>query len=263
MMMYSVSHYLRLWILPPGFNLLLVFLGYLFLFYSRTLGRICIFSGFISLWMLSTPFVAYGLMDYLQDQYPLLSSNLLNHPQSHSAIVVLGGGDSIEKEYGNKHTVSNFTLHRVNYAAYLHKKMKLPIILSGGKSLSDVPDSEADLMATVLRDNFNITTWLKEDKSLTTVDESKFLRPILKNNNIKTIYLVTNAWHMPRSVFIFECAGIDVIPAPMGYLIYGPGYSFISFLPNIDALYASSLAIHELIGLFWYHAHYGNHCVSK
>lgn len=261
MMMYSVSHYLRLWILPPGFNLLFVFIGYLLLFYNRILGKICIFTGFVSLWLLSTPFVAYGLINYLQSQYPLLSPDLLSQPQSHAAIVVLGGGDSIEREYGNKHTVSDFTLHRLYYAAYLHNKMNLPVILSGGKSLSDIPDSEADLMANVLQENFKIPAFLKEDKSLTTVDESKFLKPLLRNNHIKTIYLVTNAWHMPRSVFIFQCAGIDVIPAPMGYLVYGPGYSFISFFPNIDALFASSLAIHEFVGLFWYHVHYGNKCV--
>jgi uncharacterized SAM-binding protein YcdF (DUF218 family) len=65
---------------------------------------------------------------------------------------------------------------------------------------------------------------------------------------------------MPRSVFIFECWGIKVIPAPMGYFVYGPGYALISFLPNMDALKTSSIAVRELIGLSWYHLSHGKMC---
>lgn len=190
----------------------------------------------------------------------MLQPDTLTNSQSEEAIVVLGGGDMIEAEYGNKRTVSDYTLHRLKYAVFLHDKTKLPIIVSGGKADAALA-SEADLMADVLQNDYHIPSVIKEGLSLTTADESKLIASLLKQHHFNRIYLVTNAWHMPRSVYIFQCAGIKVTPAPMGYFLYGPGYALISFLPNIDALYASSIAIHEYIGLTWYHFYYGKKCV--
>lgn len=229
----------------------MVALGCVCWFYVRWLGRILMMFGVISLWVLSMPIVAYPLVNLLQNQYPVLQAEDLKNSKTHAVIVVLGGGEMVQAEYGNKHTVSDFTLHRVNYAAFLQQKTHLPVILSGGK-LNGAAHSMAELMSNVLQDNFHITADYIEDKSLTTVDESKFILPILKQHQFDEVYLVTNAWHMPRSVYIFQRAGIHVIPAPMGYYVYGPGYALISYFPNMDALYASSMAIHELMGLFFY-----------
>jgi len=252
MILYNLSHYLQAWLLLPGLIISLGVLGFIISQRKKRLGRCLVLSAFILLYLLSTPIVAYYLIDRLQQQYPLLTPALLQHSPPHAAIVVLGGGDVIQAEYGNQQAVSDFTLHRVIYAAYLHKMTQLPIIVSGGK-LAGAIHSEADLMATVLQDNYQINNVLKEDHSLTTADESHLLLPLLQKHHIDTIYLVTNAWHMPRSVFIFKHTHITIIPAPMGYFIYGPGYAIISFLPNIEALYASHIALHEYMGLAWYH----------
>lgn len=257
MTLYTFSHLIEPWILPPGINYLIIFLGLLISIVFNNTGKIIALIGFISLWLLSTPIIAYKLLAQLQDQYPL-QHTLLNNP--HEAIIVLGGGDTYQKEYGNKHTVSDFTLHRVNYAAHLHQQSQLPIIVSGGRhSLSE--NSEADLMSAVLKQNFNINS-IKEDSSLTTADESLLMIPILKEKQFNRIYLVTDAWHMPRSMYIFQCRGINAIAAPMGYINYSPGYSLLSFFPNIQSLYASSIAFHEYIGIVWYHLLYGKSCIK-
>jgi uncharacterized SAM-binding protein YcdF (DUF218 family) len=260
MILYSILHYMQSWFLPPGINFLIATLGFFLWFYSRMAGGILMMAGVLSLWLLSMPIIAYNLVNSLQNKYPILTADDLKNPKIHSAIVVLDGGDAVQAEYNNKHTVSDFTLHRINYAVYLQRQTHLPIILSGGKSNGSGESSTA-LMSASLRDNFNIKADYIEDKSLTTADESRFLRPILKQNKFDEIYLVTNAWHIPRSVYIFKCAGIKVIPAPMGHYVYGPGYALISYFPNMDALYASSIAIHEFIGLIWYRVHYGSQCI--
>ena len=252
MTIFSLSLYLKPWLLPPGLNLLLMLVGFITWYFLPRVGKTITMLGFISLWLLSIPFVAYNLTGFLQDQYPMLQVNSYVKSNLNEAIVVLGGGDTIEAEYGNKQAISDATLHRLNYAAYLHEKTNLPIIVSGGK-LNGAVHSCAELMTEYLRDRYKITPIFAEDKSLTTADESKFLAVLLKQYHIHHIYLVTHARHMPRSVYTFQRAGISVTPAPMGYYVYGPGYALISFLPNMDALYASSTAIHEYIGLFWYH----------
>ncbi len=261
MTIYPLSHLMQPWMLPPGLNLLMIITGIGIGYYWQKLGKWIVVIGCMSLWLLSAPIVAYNLIDLLQNQYPILQADQLKISASQDAIVILGGGDTVEAEYGDKHTVSDFTLHRIDYGAYLYQKTHLPVIVSGGKTLG-AQQSEADLMAKVLKDDFNITVNLKEDKSFSTADEGKLIASLLKQHGFKIIYLVTDAWHMPRSVFIFRCAGVKVIPAPMGQYVYGPGYALISYLPNIDALYASSLAIHEWIGLAWYHWRYGNQCVA-
>jgi uncharacterized SAM-binding protein YcdF (DUF218 family) len=259
MNLYSFSHFLQPWLLPPGCNILLIFLGIIIRNQWRLLGKILTLAGLLSLWLFSTPYVAYNLINILQNKYSLLSPGQIDEVQSRDVIVVLGGGDTIDAEYNFRHTVSDVTLHRLNYAAYLSSKTHLPIIVSGGKSIGAI-DSEADLMTNYLQETYQITPLLKEDKSLNTADESRLMANILQNNKFATVYLVTNAWHMPRSVFIFECWGIRVKPAPMGYFIYGPGYGLISFLPNIDALKTTSIAMREWIGLVWYHLSYSHIC---
>lgn len=257
---YSFSDLLEPLLLPPGINIFLILIGMVIIIFFRLIGKTIMAIGFISLWLLSTPIIAYKLLDSLQNQYPMLNVSSLTPSNSPDVIIVLGGGEIIQKEYGNRRSVSDFTLHRVDYAAYLHQQMQLPILVSGGGNTA--LSSEASLMSDVLKNNFNITPAFIEDKSLTTADESIFIDPILKENKLDKAYLVTDAWHMPRSMYIFNCKGINVTAAPMGYISYGPGYSLLSFLPNIESLRASSIAFHEYVGLLWYHLRYQKTCVK-
>lgn len=254
MTVYSITHQIQPWILPPAINLLLGLVGFILWRRWETTGKMLVTLAFVSLWFLCTPIIAYQLVDYLQNQYPVLQPDALPKHNTSDVIVVLGGGERIEMEYDKKHTVSDVTLHRVRYGAFLHNKTHMPIIVSGGNSEST--HSEADLMSKVLQDDFNIQVKLKEDKSYNTAEESRLIAPLLKQHGFNNVYLVTNAWHMPRSVYIFKKAGIHVIPAPMGYITHAHDYSYKSFIPAVQALYISSIAIHELIGLVWYHFYY-------
>lgn len=252
---YSFAPYLKSLLLPPGFNITLMLFGAVLRIWFRKLGKFLIIIGFVTLYLFSTPFFAYNIVNLLQTKYPLLTAPF---PKSspHQAIVVLGGGNTIAVEYGGKLRVADYTMHRLNYAAYLAQQTHLPVIVSGG-------DRETELMANYLSQYFKISVLFRETQSRTTAEESQFLPPLLQKYHIKRIYLVTNAWHMPRSVYAFRCAGIDIIPAPMGYFSYGPGFALISFLPNMTALNVSGVSMHEGIGLIWYYLKLHRLCVSR
>ncbi len=72
------------------------------------------------------------------------------------------------------------------------------------------------------------------------------------------MYLVTHFWHMPRSVAAFHAAGLEVVPAPMGF--FGPKPSHrgvLAVLPRTEPLCFSGAALHEWVGRLWYRVRYG------
>ena len=258
MSIYAISHIIQIWILPLGFSLLLGFTG---LFLSRhwhVLGKLLITIAFVNLFFLSTPLVAQKLIDGLQYKYPAFPIAQFTKPKSSAVIVVLGGRVNIvAPEYETPAaTVSDAAMARLAYAAYLYHKTHLSIIVSGG----DIPNhsySEADIMQKNLHDIFQIPVYLKENKSTNTAEQSKLLVPLLKHKKINIIYLVTNAWHMPRSFNAFKNSGLTIIPAPTGYVSLIVEQSIMNYLPSMDALNISNIALHEYIGILWYRLYYG------
>lgn len=72
MTIYSVTHYIQPWILPPGLNLLSGLIGFILWRFWRTTGKILVTLAFVSLWLFCTPIIADHLINYLQNQYPAL-----------------------------------------------------------------------------------------------------------------------------------------------------------------------------------------------
>ena len=65
---------------------------------------------------------------------------------------------------------------------------------------------------------------------------------------MQRIALVTDAWHMARSVQAFERAGLTVTPAPTGFVL--PVESgFLQWLPSPRGLLASQQILRECLGL--------------
>lgn len=69
----------------------------------------------------------------------------------------------------------------------------------------------------------------------------------------KTLVLVTNASHMPRSVNYFKHYGLDVIPAPTGHLVKGLQIekSWQYYMPQLSALEKTSRAFYAYLSLAW------------
>jgi uncharacterized SAM-binding protein YcdF (DUF218 family) len=106
-------------------------------------------------------------------------------------------------------------------------------------------------MAAVLRQEFGVPVAWIEDRSLTTLENARYSRTLLRAAGIDAVYLVTHASHMPRAVLAFEGAGFTVIPAPTGYTTRFR-LTLLHFVPNAHALADSSIWFHEVIGIAWY-----------
>lgn len=245
---------------PPGIILLLALIGFLVQIRWRTTGNIIIGLSLVVLFALSLSMTGRALIAPLEaDARPLPPASLTPDEarKQAGAIVVLGGGRYTEApEYGTTDTVSNAALERLRYAAYLHRRTGLPVLVTGGAPFGEQA-SEALLMQETLEGDFGIRPKWAETQSGNTHENAVNSKQILAAAGIRRIYLVTHAWHMPRATWAFVNAGFDVVPAPMGFTTLGKGdREGLGYLPSVHGLALSSLALRERLGLTWYKFRY-------
>jgi len=231
---------------PLSFLIVLVF-GIILLYRKHKLAKPLIFAAGALLWITSTPYFAEGGLHWLESQTTALNTS----QQRAEAIVILGGGTYFQApEYNQQDTISGATLVRLRYGAKLHRETGMPILVTGGKPLGNQL-SEAQQMRSALEQEFNVPVSWTEDTSDNTFENAKHSFRILQRERIKKIYLVTHAWHMPRSASVFRKAGLEVVEAPTSFTTRYR-IDALAFLPNAGALHGSKLFFHEAIGSFWY-----------
>jgi uncharacterized SAM-binding protein YcdF (DUF218 family) len=231
-------------VLPPGVLILTGLVGLALLRAAPRTGRWLATVSLVSLYVLSMPIVGRALVHAIEVPY----ADPVADPRG-GAIVVLGGGSYVRApEYGHD-TSAGATLERLRYAAHLHKRIKKPIVVSSGNPIG-ADTSEAAQMQATLRD-FGVTALWVEQGSNNTFENARLTYRMLEKNGITTIYLVTNAWHMPRARTAFERAGFTVIPAAMAFKTTVP-VMVLDFVPSVRALTDSWLFFHEVVGLAWY-----------
>ena len=246
-MFYNV---LKSLLMPPGGLILLLLLA--FFLVRGVLGRMLLFIGIVTLTLMSLPVVATKLMEGLET-FPAITASR-PPPVDAEAILILGARRyAWAPEYGGD-TVDDMTLMRLRYGAHLHRITGLPVYVSGGGPAAENPPL-GRLMAKVLKDDYGIDAAGVEDRSLTTWENAERSGPMLREDHIGKVLLVTSAGHMPRAVDAFEHFRVPVAAAPTGF-VSGPSPgvpdSLSDLLPSIGALTNSTYAIHEYLGRAWY-----------
>lgn len=241
-------------LLPPASNLLLGLTGLIVVRRRRRFGVGLLLLAIVSLYLVSLSAVSGWLVRGLES-YPALSepNNVRGDP---GAIVVLGGGRYGEAPEYFGDTVSTSSLMRLRYAAWLHRRTDLPLLVTGGRFYPD-DRPEGVLMREVLEAEFGVPVRWMERNSRNTAENARMSRSILAEDGIDTVALVTNAWHMARAVAAFERVGFNVVAAPTGF---SGGASnrplLLRLLPTAEALDASAMALHEYLGRVWYGLRY-------
>ncbi|MEW6354211.1 MAG: YdcF family protein [Pseudomonadota bacterium] len=240
---------------PPGNVILLMVLGLVLLRRHRRTAVAALLLAALGLYASSIHVASKALLRALET-YPALQPRDLADSGA-QAIVVLGSGRyPLAPEYGGD-SLADWGLERVRYGAWLHRHTGLPLVVTGGDPLNE-GSPEAAVMQKVLRDDYGIEDVWTEGASRTTGENALFTRELLARHGIKRVYLVTQAWHMPRAVRVFQRAGLEVIPAPTHFLSLdsnarsGP----LDWLPDAGALANTNLVLHELAGSLWYRVRY-------
>lgn len=240
---------------PPGAIILAGGISMLVYIWKPFLGSVLFGASLAALFMLSLPVTGHQLLVGLERDLTAIVPGPVapgagGRPD---AIVVLGGGRySDAPEFGNADTISRYTLERLRYAAGLHRLSGIPILVTGGKPHGE-SRSEAELMQQVLTTELFVPVRWIEDQAANTRENARYSQAILQGARVRRIYLVTHAWHMRRAQTEFMAAGLDVVPAPMGFDTLGnEDRGLALYLPSARGLYKSGLALRERLALRHY-----------
>jgi uncharacterized SAM-binding protein YcdF (DUF218 family) len=254
-----LSKFIPPFIYPLGLACLLILAG-LLLYRHLHWQRASLILALAMLLVGGNHWVANGLMRSLEWRY--LPPKDIPPAQ---VIVVLGGG-TLSATYPRPTVEVNAAGDRILYAAWLYHHGKAPyLLLSGGSIdwLSDQP-SPADDMATLL-EQLGVPRWAMwlETQSRNTYENALYSQKILQAKGIQRVILVTSAWHMPRSVGVFEHVGLQVIPAPTDFTVTSEQNpvdrptlvlkTLMDLLPSVENLGNTSKAMKEYLGILVYH----------
>jgi uncharacterized SAM-binding protein YcdF (DUF218 family) len=243
-MFVTLKTLLRTLVLPPAGPVLLAAVGAFLVSRPRASARArragvaLLALGLGSLWLLATPAVADRLWRAAERE-PVLDVARVGDAQ---AIVILAGGSvrAAAPEYAGEAAPDGDLLERLAYGAYLAHRTGLPVLVSG-----TAPETQA-MQASLSRDYGVTARWI-ENRSRDTFQNAQYSAPLLRAQGITRILLVTDAVHEHRAAAEFAAAGLAVRPAPTGLWVASaphPG----RYLPHIDALKRSTLALYELLG---------------
>ncbi|MBI2307437.1 MAG: YdcF family protein [Rhodocyclales bacterium] len=236
-------------LLPPLNGLVLAVAG-LFLWRLRPrLARFLVLAGVFLITALSLGVVARALLAPLESRYPPLPA-AAHARLPVDAIVVLGAGRYRSPPEFAEDDVANATLDRLRYAALLARASGKPLLVTGG-----APDgggrSEGEAMRGALARDFGVRVRWVESASDNTAENARRSAELLLPAGVKRIALVTHAWHLPRSVAVFEAAGFTVLAAPTAYVSARPATP-LDFVPRVAAMQQAATALHEWFGIAWY-----------
>ena len=246
-MYWFATNFVAAFLLPPLSLLLVLALGIFLLYRRHKFAKPLLLAAFALFWIASTPYFAEGALHLLEAHTAALDSQHKNA----DAIVILGGGTYFHApEYAGGDTISEATLVRLRYGAKLQRETGKPVLVTGGKPLGN-NISEAQQMRSSLEQDFQVPVRWIEDASDNTFENARYSFQTLQKAGIKKIYLITHAWHMPRSAEVFRRAGFEVVEAPTAFTTRYR-IDLLAFLPSAGSLGGSRVFVHEMIGLLWY-----------
>ena len=228
---------------PLGFILFLLFV---YIFYRKSF---LIFISLIILLVTTNTFVGNYLFKKLEYPYIPISIDSINKSD---AIVILSG---MIHQVGHK---NNFKYEwsdpdRFFGGLELLKKNKSDLLIFTAGQLPWTNNWKPE--GLILKDKA-IEFGILENKILitenvkNTYEESlKVLKLIPKGSSI---ILVTSAFHMQRSKYLFEKQGFKVNPFPVDFKTSNTKLTFLDIIPSVGALKKTSIFIRENIGRLYY-----------
>ncbi len=250
-----VSEIIQMFFVPSVFLFIFFILGLFFIFAIwsikwKRLGVALLIISILFYYIFSITPTADLLLFPLERKYDLPEES-----ESTETIVLLTGGTK-SGDFLSSSNLSESTLKRAVKVAHLYfeKKQKPQIIVSGNNSISS--ENEALSVSKFLQ-SFDIPeeNIILDKESENTYQSAKNVKRMIGE---EPFLLVTSAFHMMRSVYLFNSFETNPIPVSCDFRAIPKGgyvwrYNILDFFPQPSNLGKVNLAFHEYLGFSFYY----------
>ena len=250
----SLKAILTALLLPPLLLVLVAFAGGILAWRGRghRAGRgLLVAVAALGILLLATPVVSGSLIGSLEhDPAAATTAPEATAVPTPEAIVILGA-EVARRAGAAEPEVGPLTLERLRAGAAQHRRTGLPVLVTGGPIQRGDPPLAA-LMARSLAEDFGVSVRWIEPRARDTHDNAEFSAALLREAGIRAAWLVTHAWHMPRSREAFTRAGLATRTAPVRLDKLPNGACWSQWVPRADYLGTSWFALREWAGRLVY-----------
>jgi uncharacterized SAM-binding protein YcdF (DUF218 family) len=230
---------------PPTIFIVLSLAGAVMALAWRRAGIALAIASSLGLYLAATPALSTYLLQRVESALP----QNVDFGEA-QAIVVLGAGVRLGNGADIPDVLDALSLERVAIGAQAYRRLRLPVLVSGGR-VAGAALTEAALMRAALDENFAVPVAWNEDQSRSTWENAVYTAGLLQPQKLTTIVLVSHAWHLPRGLWAFERVGFKALPWPAPRTALRLS-RIGDFLPNFAALDDTFYALHEMIGEVYY-----------
>jgi uncharacterized SAM-binding protein YcdF (DUF218 family) len=207
---------------------------------------------FLALSLLSVGLVCWPPCEYLlsrplEGRYPVRP---FSAPAGLDAIVVLSQAVS-PPQFARPYALPDYeTFSRCQYAAWIYRNTKLPVLVSGGGADAGTPSFAASMRELLLAAGVPAERIWIEERSTSTHENAAFSAQVLRGYGARRIALVVDARSMLRAAACFRHEGIEVVAAPSRFRYISA--TVADWIPGWKAVQGNELTLHEMAGLLWY-----------
>jgi len=233
---------LQWFLVPSGFVFVLLVIGVILIFRKKRkvkkAGKILLTLGILFYYLFSITPIADLILTPLESKYQFLRAEDLS--KASTAVLLLGG-----KESDVLRASEILRLYNSQFTTY---NLKPKIIISGTDPLGTEKEEAKNLKIYLIERGIPSENIIVEDKSRNTKESAENVKELTGK---KPFFLITSAYHMPRSMEIFEKYGLNPIAAPTDFK-RDENYDLLDFFPDAQNLRNSDLAFHEYFGIIFY-----------
>lgn len=216
--------------------------------------KILIYTGLVILYILSINIFSSNFFKFIEGSEKRV---LINEIEKVDAIVVLSGMLNINEDEDSTF-IDWGDPDRYFAGINLFKKGKSEkIIFTGAKlpwEINKINEGQI-LKKFAIKDGIDSNSIIVTKIVENTADEAEAVSKIIKKNS--KIILVTSAFHMKRSKYLFEKKGIIVFPYKVDYKISrNKKITILDFIPSANNLQIVELGFREIIGNLYYRLKY-------
>jgi uncharacterized SAM-binding protein YcdF (DUF218 family) len=218
---------------PSVFIPLIILLGFILLLRKKKSGVALLILGLTLYYLFSITPLADAIIAPLENQFTALKEPL---PQEITQAVILLGGPESDR------------LRATEAVRIANLQPETEIIISGQYFLDPENTQAQKLKNHLISQGIDSSKIILENKSRTTGESAQNLQELLEN---QCFYLITSAYHLPRSALLFSQKGLSPFPVPADFKIQKNKYDLLDFFPCSQNLRNVDLAFHEYLGLIY------------